>query len=90
MENSNKIVIVGSSGAVQTRGLVKEVLLHKIEKTEDSFRNEASSFVITPRHETLLEPLWIDPKIKMFNSHKHNQTCAKNRQKRRKRSKSKK
>jgi 3-hydroxyacyl-CoA dehydrogenase len=85
---SKKIAIIGAGNAGTTIAshLVAQghtCVLHDVVDSQFTDLREPEPLMITKLPE-FKEP-WIDPKEPVFNQHKHNLTCAKNRKKRKKR-----
>ena len=80
-----KIAIIGHSGEAQT--VATRIALNKcnipvVVNSEFTDFKEPKPYLITRLPE--MPELWIDPNLPKFNENKFNETCLKNRKKRKK------
>ncbi len=85
---SKKTLIVGAGNTeLQTSKTVTEIdnscILYSVVVRQ--FTEPKEEIVFKFKARPIIEELWIDPKESVFNQDKHNQTCIKNRKKRKKR-----
>jgi len=89
MEKERGITIIGAGNIGLTKAveLAAEAnnicVLHSVVDSQFTEPKEDKVFEITRLPE--LPEMWIDPNESVFNKHKHKQTCAKNRKKRKNR-----
>ena len=89
MDEEIGITIIGTGNTGLTKAIdlaAKEnnlCVLHSVVDCQFTEPKEEKVFEITKLPE--LPEMWIDPNEPVFNSHKHRQTCAKNRKNRKKR-----